>query len=87
MESTVKMMFFKDAFYTDPEVPLYSKGIHEVPANMAGRWAKRGAVLVSELTDLKAVTLPTGPNSYLETEEKDEEETSEKGSKKTKSRR
>ena len=91
-EKTVKMEFFKDAFYTDPNVPLYSKGIHDVPLSTSTRWLKRGAVLVSESSVSKAVTQPVAPKNTPKVEEDLDEEFDEESEdsvrpKKTKSRR
>jgi hypothetical protein len=80
-EGSVKMIFSRDMFYTDLEVPLYSAGkVYDVDLKMRDRWIKRGGQIVSDLSKveyrqketLKHQEVPKEPVEQKEEKQEDE---------------
>lgn len=61
----VKMRFEKEWIGATKET-TFSVGVHEVPEESVDRWLKRGAVVVSEEKESKAVTSAQAPKDASE---------------------
>lgn len=50
----VKMIFSKDMFYNDQNVPMYVAGkVYDIEERMVARWLKRGGQIVDETTKVE----------------------------------